>query len=186
MFRLYHLTSLLFTGFVEVVIVLAILRFVWKSRRVWWNRLFYWSNGILLCTALLHSFAFCEEIFLAWYSQVPGELDVFMDRITGRYWYTYWIMFIAPLALPQIFWVERIRRSPLASMMMIPVLCMGKLVTLFVMYSDPYHDSRPSAWAYRWPEAMELIIPFAVFSGVLGLVYFLSRKSAMRRVEKRG
>ena len=49
-------------------------------------------NKIILLTGSMVGYAYMMEFFIAWYSGIPFEQFVFMNRAFGPYAWAYWIM----------------------------------------------------------------------------------------------
>lgn len=169
-----NVIQLLYTGFVETVVVLFILKAILRKHRILWNDLFYLSNCILLWTSIVFGVTYLWELFMAWYAQVPGEQVAFIWRIKGPYWYSYWIMILAPICIPQLFWIRKFRKSAIASLIVIPFLFIGLVMEQIIRFIS-YRDFRPAAWTYYPPTVSEYLIPFLTFSAILVAIYFISK-----------
>ena len=67
---------------------------------------------IILLTGSFVGYAYATEFFTAWYSGNPYESYVFfVSRATGPYAWAYWTMVFCNVAVPQLFWSARLRRS---------------------------------------------------------------------------
>jgi hypothetical protein len=99
-----------FSGFVVMTPLLFLLHLSWKSRRQLWHHLLLASNILLLIAATFETI-----ILLIGLSQIfaveDGSTYNFRSRITGPYWYCYWIMILGRTLLPQLLWVRKYRSS---------------------------------------------------------------------------
>lgn len=120
-----NIVQLIYSGFSVTVILLFLLKLLVRKQGSLWNELFLLSNCILLGTSICYGLVLAIEFGTAWYSQVASEQVAFQGRVTGPYWYTYWTMIGAALLLPQLFWIRRIGRSAIASIVLVPFLNIG-------------------------------------------------------------
>jgi molybdopterin-containing oxidoreductase family membrane subunit len=174
--QLSYIIQLLYSGFAETTLVLFLLKVILTKYRQLWSELFLISNTILLCASIVYGLTEIIFLFNAWYSQVPGEQIAFTTRGIGPYWYTYWIIFWLPFLLPQLFWIRKNRKSPIASLLMLPFFYVGALIELYLIYLPPFRDSRPAAWTYYPPSPSALAIPFFVFFTLVLLLHQLPKK----------
>jgi len=174
MYTVQIIASHFFAGYQIVVIILLLCKWLLKRQAVLWRALLYTSNVILLFTAFIYGLAYGSELFMACYSQVTYEQQAFKWRVTGFYWYTYWILIILPFLAPQLFWFRRLRNSFKISFLMLPLLSFGFLFErLVIILTSGYQDYLPSGWKYYGPHPLELLFSFSLFCLVLCPVYFL-------------
>jgi Ni/Fe-hydrogenase subunit HybB-like protein len=109
-------------------------------------------NKIIMVTGMMVGYAYTSEFFIAWYSGNPYELYAFVNRATGPYWWSYWIMFSCNVFIPQLFWFKAIRRS-IPIMFVISIFVnVGMWFERFVITVTSLHrDFLPSSWGmYEW------------------------------------
>lgn len=192
MFLLNNIIQLLYSGFAETIILLFILRLFLKKRKQLWSDLFLLSNCMLLGASVLYGLAFMAEYLYAWLDQVSVHMLAFRWRITGPYWFTYWTLILLTICAPQVFWFKRIRKSEEASLLMVPVINVGLIIELSIIYSSRFREIyfgtfrsyRPSFWVYYPPGLVELLAPLSVFSALLSLLYFRFRSNRRKHLFK--
>ena len=101
-------------------------------------------NKIIMCTGMLVGYAYCSELFIAWYSGVKYEQYAFLNRALGPYWWSYWIMFSCNVFVPQVFWFRAARRS-------IPIMFVVSIIKYSAnKRSDESLCSRGNIPVVRW------------------------------------
>jgi len=107
----YFVAGAIFSGFGMVVTLLTLVRIGYPKFKdyITINHMEA-MNKIIMCTGMLVGYAYASEFFIAWYSGVAYEQYAFINRATGPYWWSYWIMITCNTIIPQIFWFRKARR----------------------------------------------------------------------------
>lgn len=180
-YYLYILSYYLLSGFQITVILLFLLKRIFKKHDLLWKDLFLLSNCILLVTSIVYGITSFMEVFKAWYSQVTYEQQAFKWRATGGYWWSYWIMAYIPFLLPQVLWFKRLRSNYKTSMILMLLLTIGPLFERFVIIlTSRYRDYLPSSWTYYAPDPFEYLVALLIFCAFLTMAYFLFRKRLIK------
>src|SRR5690554_5176658 len=109
-------------------------------------------NIVIIITGSIVGIAYITELFVAWYSGVPGEQYAFLNRISGPYAWAYWIMMTCNVISPQVFWIKKIRTSIVATFILSIVVNIGMWFERFVIIVTSLHrDYLPSSWAMFYP-----------------------------------
>ncbi|MBK9974377.1 MAG: polysulfide reductase NrfD [Planctomycetes bacterium] len=163
----YFVAGAIFSGFAMVLTLLLIAR---KTMRLetYINAVHMDNMGkIILLTGSLVGLAYGTEFFVAWYSGSVYEGFAFINRATGPFAWSYWIMVSCNVISPQILWFRKMRRSPLVLFIMSIFVNIGMWFERFVIIVTSLHrDYLPSSWAYytmTWVEFSELIGTFGIF-----------------------
>ncbi|MDX1439642.1 MAG: NrfD/PsrC family molybdoenzyme membrane anchor subunit, partial [Rubricoccaceae bacterium] len=106
----YFVAGAIFSGFAMVVTLMVVSRKVYNLENVITVDHLEKMNIVMLVTGTIVGFAYITEFFMAWYSGVVYEQYAFLNRMTGPYWWAYWIMMSCNLILPQLFWFKNLRR----------------------------------------------------------------------------
>ncbi|OQY70582.1 MAG: hydrogenase, partial [Ignavibacteriales bacterium UTCHB3] len=88
----YFVGGAIFSGFAMVVTVLLFVRKVFDLENIITVDHLERMNKVILATGMMVGYAYATEFFIAWYSGVPFEQFVFINRIFGPYAWAYWIM----------------------------------------------------------------------------------------------
>ena len=113
---------------------------------------------VLLLTGTMVGYAYGMEFFIAWYSGVEYEKFAFVNRATGPYWWSYWIMVSCNVISPQFFWFRSLRRSPMVLFIVSIFVNIGMWFERFVITVTSLHrDFLPSSWAYYSPTMVDIL-----------------------------
>jgi molybdopterin-containing oxidoreductase family membrane subunit len=95
-------------------------------------------------------------------------------RPFGTYGWLFWLLIVTNLAIPQVLWVRRMRRSPVALLAVGVSVLIGMWLERFVIViTSLAHDYVPSSWHSYTPTAVDwgiLLGSFALF-GFLFLLF---------------
>jgi Ni/Fe-hydrogenase subunit HybB-like protein len=166
----YFVAGAVFSGFAMVLTVLVVLRQAFHMERL----ITMWHlenmNKVMLATGSMVGFAYLVEIFAAWYSGEPYERFVFLNRITGPYWWGFAIMFACNVIAPQVHWFKRARTS-IPIMFVVSILVnVGMWFERFVIIVSSLHrDFLPSSWGMFRPSLVDL----GILAGSFGLFFTL-------------
>jgi molybdopterin-containing oxidoreductase family membrane subunit len=102
------------------------------------------------------------------YSGNKFESFTFMNRATGPFAWSYWIMVSCNVLVPQVFWFRRCRRS-------IPVMFIASILVNVGMWFERFtiivtslhRDFLPTAWSYYKPT----IFDYSVIAGSFGFFF---------------
>lgn len=163
----YFVAGAIFSGFGMVVTLLTLVRIGYPKFKDYITIDHMEAmNKIIMTTGMLVGYAYCSELFIAWYSGVTYEQYAFLNRATGPYWWSYWIMFSCNVFVPQIFWWKKARRSIPIMFVVSIFVNIGMWFERFVITVTSLHrDFLPSNWGmYDWT-----IYDAAVLFGSFGM-----------------
>ena len=127
-------------------------------------------NKVIVLTGSIVGVAYLTELFMAWYSMVSFEQDIFFKyRIAGAYGWSYWLMMSCNVISPQLFWFRKLRRNILFTFIMSIIVNIGMWFERFVIIvSSLYRDYLPSSWSiYYRPTIWEI----GFYVGTFGLFF---------------
>ena len=164
----YFVAGAIFSGFAMVITLLVILRKVFHMEEYVTLHHLENMNKIILVTGMMVGYAYATEFFVALYSNNTFENFTFMNRATGPFAWSYWIMVSCNVIVPQIFWFRRFRRS-------IPVMFVASLLVNVGMWFERFtiivsslsRDFLPSNWSYYKPT----IFDYSVIAGSFGFFF---------------
>ena len=164
----YFVAGAIFSGFAMVVTLLVIMRKVFHLEEYVTLHHLENMNKIILVTGMMVGYAYATEFFVAMYSGNPFESFTFINRATGPFAWSYWIMVSCNVIAPQVFWFKRFRRS-LAVMFVVSLLVnVGMWFERFTIIVTSLHrDFLPSAWSYYKPT----IFDYSVIVGSFGFFF---------------
>jgi molybdopterin-containing oxidoreductase family membrane subunit len=110
-FAPYFVAGAIFSGVAMVITLLVPLRKAFHLED--YIEEYHLNNlaKLLLLTSLIVFYAYLVEFFIAWYSGSEFEKAIFWDRLTGKYAWACWIMYICNCIIPMSLWSKRIRTS---------------------------------------------------------------------------
>lgn len=173
----YFVAGAIFSGFGMVLTLLVIGRVVLKQEN-------YITMGhldamcrIVMLTGTMVGLAYITEFFVAAYSGVEYEQYAFINRASGPYWWSYWIMMSCNLIAPQVFWTKWARSTPWFIFLMSIIVNIGMWFERFVIIvTSLYRDYVPSSWSYYYsPTPWEIGFYLGTF-GLFFTCFFLFAK----------
>ena len=174
----YFVAGAIFSGFAMVQTLMLILRKVMNLQDYITLGHIEAMNKVIVLTGSIVGCAYLTELFMAWYSQVPFEQDIFFKyRIAGPYGWSYWLMMTCNVISPQLFWFRKLRRNILFTFIMSIVVNIGMWFERFVIIvSSLYRDYLPSSWSiYYRPTIWEVGFYLGTF-GLFFTCFFLFSK----------
>jgi molybdopterin-containing oxidoreductase family membrane subunit len=168
----YFVGGAIFSGFAMVLVLAIPIRRMYRLEHVIQARHLDNCAKLMLVTGWVVAYGYLVEHFGAYYSGEPAERSLMFGHHPGSI--SFWIMLTCNVAVPQLFWWRRARRSQIA-------LFAGGLVVLVGMWLERYviiveglcRDQLPSAWGSytpTWVDAGILLGTFAFF-GLLFLLF---------------
>lgn len=163
----YFVAGAIFSGFAMVVTLLVIAREVFNLKQYITMQHLDNMNKVILATGMLVGLAYATEFFIAWYSGVPYERFIFMQRALGPYAWSYWIMIGCNVLTPQFFWFRKCRRNILLMFILSIFVNIGMWFERFVIVvTSLAQDYLPSSWKYfklSWWDYGTLLGSFGLF-----------------------
>ncbi|MFN4976336.1 MAG: NrfD/PsrC family molybdoenzyme membrane anchor subunit [Bacteroidota bacterium] len=174
----YFAAGAIFSGFAMVQTLMLITRKVMNLQDYITLGHIEAMNKVIVLTGSIVGCAYLTELFMAWYSMVPFEQDIFFKyRIAGPYGWSYWLMMTCNVISPQLFWFRKLRRNVTFTFIMSIVVNIGMWFERFVIIvSSLYRDYLPSSWSvYYRPSIWEVGFYLGTF-GLFFTCYFLFSK----------
>jgi len=166
----YFVAGAIFSGFAMVVTVLVFVRKIFDLEHIITIDHLEKMNKIILATGMMVGYAYAMEFFIAWYSGVPSEQFVFINRAFGPYAWAYWIMVSCNVIFPQLFWFKKIRRTVPFMMVIVILVNVGMWFERFVItITSTSRDFLPSSWGYYKPTIFDI----GILLGSFGLFFTL-------------
>lgn len=160
----YFVAGAVFSGFAMVVTLMVPARAYFGFKDLVTIRHLENMNKILLATGSMVGLAYGIEFFIAWYGGNGFEQFVFLNRALGPYAWAYWTMVICNVAVPQLFWIYKVRTTP---WMMVPVCILVNVGMWFerfvIVVTSLSRDFLPSSWGYFRPTAIDLLMLLGSF-----------------------
>jgi Ni/Fe-hydrogenase subunit HybB-like protein len=169
-FAPYFVAGAIYSGLAMVLTLLIPIRKIFHLEAYFTTRHVESMAKVMLLTALIVSYAYLCEAFVAWYSFEPAEQTggYLLFGATREYWWSAWLMLTCNSFVPQLLWFKRVRRS-------IPAMF---VITLFVnigMWYERYsiivtslsHEYEPWMWNQYHPSLTSMMIILGSFGWFL-------------------
>ncbi len=165
----YFVAGAIYSGFSMVLTLMIPLRRWYKLQDMITMRHVVCCAKLMLCTGLIVAYGYTMEGFFSWYSGDKFEQFMYWNRMTGPYGPIYWCLIACNIAIPQLLWVKRVRKSVGAIWAIALVVNVGMWLERFVIVITSLHrDFLPSSWGMYYPTHWD----WATFIGTLG--FFLA------------
>ena len=166
----YFVAGAIFSGFAMVVTVLIFVRKIFDLQNIITLNHLEKMNKVIIATSLMVGYSYAMEFFIAWYSGVPEEQFVFINRAFGPYAWAYWTMVSCNVLFPQLFWFKKIRRTVPAMLAVVILVNVGMWFERFVIVVTSLHrDFLPSSWGMYVPTLYDI----GILLGSFGLFFTL-------------
>jgi len=191
----YFVAGAIFSGFAMVLTLAIPLRSIYGLEGLITQRHLSNMAKMMLVTGLIVDYSYAMEIFMSWYSDDKFEWATTVYRMFGNYAFVFWIIILCNICMPQFFWFERVRTSPLA-LFVVALFCqLGMwLERYMIVITSLAHDFMPSAWRtfhgtfWDWTMLIGTIgffgLAFILFVRVLPSISMSEARELIHRVHK--
>ena len=164
----YFVAGAVFSGFGMVLTLLIPLRKILKLEDIITARHIDLMCKVTLATGSIVGYAYCMELFIAWYSGNPYERYAFLNRAFGPYWWAYWTMFSCNVFIPQLFWMKWFRTNIIMVFILSIFVNIGMWFERFVIVVTSLHrEFIPANWGYFSPTKIDVL----TYVGTFGLFF---------------
>jgi hypothetical protein len=132
---------------------------------------------VMLGTGLIVAYGYAMEAFMAWYSGNQYERFMYINRaFTGPYWWTYWLLILCNILIPQALWSRRVRFNLRAVFIISVIVNLGMWLERFVIVvTSLARDYMPSAWNNYYPTIWDWSTYFGTIGLFLSLMFLFIR-----------
>ena len=164
----YCVAGALFGGFAMVLQCMIPARAAYKLENVVTIKHIDVMCKFILATGTIVGYAYCMELFIAWFSGNPYEWQTFKNRaFDGDYTWAYWVMMTCNLFIPQVFWIKWCRQTPWFVLIIVTFVNVGMWYERFVIIVQSlHHDFLPGSWGQfypTWVDWLQMIGDFGLF-----------------------
>ncbi len=164
----YFVTGAIFSGLAMVITLLVPLRRLCKLEDVITINHLQNMAKLILATSLIIAYAYCTELFMAWYAGNPFEMFAFKNRLVGPYGWCFATMVVCNVLLPQLFWFRWFRTTPWVLFLLSICVNIGMFFERFVIVTTTLHrDFLPSSWMMfypTWVDYLQFVGGFGLFT----------------------
>ena len=162
----YFVAGAIYSGFAMVLSLAIPIRAVYGLEDFITMRHLQNMAKVMLVTGLIVAYGYGTEAFIAWYSADKFEMFVAVNRSTGPYWWTYWLLILCNVLAPQVLWLKRARTSVMLLFVLSLIVNVGMWLERFVIIVTSLHrDFLPSSWGMFSPTFWD----WSTFIGTIGL-----------------
>ena len=162
----YFVAGAIYSGFAMVLTLTIPLRAVFGLKDFITDRHLQNASKVMLATGLIVAYGYFIEIFMGWYGGNTYEEFMIWNRITGPYWFQWWMLIACNVLIPQLLWFRKVRSSTSILFALSLVINVGMWLERYVIIVISLHrDFLPSSWGMY----SGTIWDKATFVGTLGL-----------------
>jgi Ni/Fe-hydrogenase subunit HybB-like protein len=169
-FAPYFVAGAIHSGLAMVLTLIIPLRKVFNYEKLIPMHVLESVAKTIVFTGLIVGFAYGTEVFIAWYSHNPVEMEAFRYRAFGDYAVEYWIMVTCNSLIPLLFLFRKVRTDLRALFIISLLVNVGMWMERFVIIiGSVSHDFLPHAWGLYAPSMIE----YGILLGSFCLFFFL-------------
>lgn len=169
----FFVAGAIYSGFAMVLNIMIPLRYVYGLESVITERHLNCMAGVMLATGLMVGYGYIMETFTGWYSGDIFEQYLVINRAIGPYGWTYWLLLLVNIVIPQLLWVRSIRTNSVSLFLVALSINIGMWLERFVIIVVSLHrDFLPSSWGIFAPTGWDWLILFGSV-GLFGSLVFL-------------
>lgn len=170
LFPPYFVAGAVFAGFAMVLMFLIPMRNMYALKEFVTMKHIDWMCKIMLATGMIVFYGYLVEIFLSFYSGNQFEIFMMKNRMTGPYWWAYWMLILCNGLIPQLLWKQKNRQNLKLVFWVTIAISIGMWLERFVIIPMSLHrDFLPSSWGMYVPTIWD----FGMFLGTMGFFVFM-------------
>jgi Ni/Fe-hydrogenase subunit HybB-like protein len=156
----YFVVGAIYSGFAMVLLLVIPLRRLFDLGDVITTRHLDNMAKLLLAMGWMMAYAYIAEMFIAWYGgNLYQRYSLLVARPLGPYAFLFWVMLVANVLTPQLFWVDRLRTStPVLVGASITILVGMWLERFIIIVASLSQDFLPASWHIYRPTWVDLTI----------------------------
>ncbi|MBM4258162.1 MAG: hydrogenase [Deltaproteobacteria bacterium] len=162
----YFVAGAVYAGFAMVFTLGIPLRSVYKLEDFITLRHLDNMAKVMLATGLFVSYGYAMEAFISLvYAANPHEYAMMMNRMFGPYGWSYWMLVLTNIVIPQLLWFRKVRHNVWLLFLVSMSINVGMWLERFVIVVTSLHrDFLPSSWGMYYPTIWD----FGIFIGTMG------------------
>ncbi|HWV39438.1 MAG TPA: NrfD/PsrC family molybdoenzyme membrane anchor subunit [Vulgatibacter sp.] len=107
----YFVSGAIYSGFAMVITLIVPVRKIFGLHDIVTTRHIEAMAKLILVTGSVVYYTYGVEMFIAWYSGSEYEIGMLVQRLTGPYAWSTWMVYAINFVSPNLMWFERIRTS---------------------------------------------------------------------------
>jgi len=166
----YFVAGAIYSGFAMVLTLIIPLRSWYNMRDLLTMRHIDAAAKLMLGTGLIVAYGYGMEAFFAWYSGDKYESFMYWNRVTGPYWWTYLLLILCNIAIPQALWSKKVRQNIYTVWTIAVIINIGMWLERFeIVVTSLHRDFLPSSWGMYVPTKWDI----GTYVGTLGFFMLL-------------
>ena len=162
----YFVAGAIYSGFAMVITLAIPVRKWFHLQDMITMRHLDAAAKVMLGTGLIVAYGYAMEAFIAWYSGNQYESFMYWNRMTGPYGFTYALLILCNIALPQALWSRKVRQNLKLLFIISIIVNLGMWLERFVIVITSLHrDFMPSSWGMYYPTIWD----WGTYFGTIGL-----------------
>jgi molybdopterin-containing oxidoreductase family membrane subunit len=172
----YFVAGAIFSGFAMVMTLAIPLRKFYGLEDFITMRHLNNMAKVMLTTGMIVVYGYMMEAFFAWYSGVPYEGYMMLNRVTGPYAPFYWALLLCNAVIPQLLWFRRVRTNVLLLFIISLIVNVGMWLERFIIViTSLTRDYLPSSWDMYYPTIWDITLFFGTIGLFLTLLFLFVR-----------
>ncbi len=144
----YFVAGAIYSGFAMVLILCIPLRAVYGLHNLITVRHLNNCAKLMLANGLILAYTYVIEPFTSWYSGNQFELYVVHNRAVGPQSWTFWLVILLNVIIPQSLWFYKVRTNPKPLFGVAVVVLVGMWVERYmIIITSLDRDFLPSSWS---------------------------------------
>jgi molybdopterin-containing oxidoreductase family membrane subunit len=133
-------------------------------------------GNVMLATGWMVAYGYIMEAFMSWYSGGVFERYMMWNRAFGPYGWTFWLLMLVNVLIPQALWSRRVRTSPVLLFCVALSVNLGMWLERFVIVVVSLHrDFSPAMWRMYYPTVWDWLTLLGSIGLFLTLLFLFIR-----------
>lgn len=136
----------------------------------------YANSTVFLYASILPAISFVYFLITEQFTGVGSDYEKYawMNRAFGPYWWAWWMQVGTNVILPQIFWIKKIRRQIIISLLVMMLTVAGMNVErMIILLTSTHRDYLVATPVTLYPTGQECLITIAL---LIAYWYLLRRR----------
>ncbi len=144
----YFVAGAIYSGFAMVLVLCIPLRAVYGLHNLITERHLNNCAKLMLANGLILAYTYTIEPFTSWYSGNGFEMYTVHNRAFGPQSWTFWLVILLNVLIPQALWFYKIRVSPKPLFFISVIVLIGMWVERYmIIITSLDRDFLPSSWS---------------------------------------
>lgn len=142
-------------------------------------------NITITYTVRTLSYIYLVFLFISIYNLYISDSNALINRMTGPYWFAFWLYPVIYFLLPQLFWFRKIQdhwlfKSILAILFLLSFLLEDLIIGLTMIY----RDYMPSSWSTDYHKNLNYVVEIIAGIAIFGFLTFILNSIRLLQTKK--